>query len=88
MSLLMFLLISRAGINKIGNMVYDYGNSIWFTSLGNVGQIILGIYKASELIASIIFNPIGGVISDRYSRKKVLVATDFICFLACLLLAW
>ena len=84
MSLLMFLLISRAGINKIGNMVYDYGNSIWFTSLGNVGQIILGIYKASELIASIIFNPIGGVISDRYSRKKVLVATDFICFLACL----
>ncbi len=37
-------LIARGAINKIGNMLYDYGNSIWLASLGVIGQTVLGIY--------------------------------------------
>ena len=64
-------LITRAAINKIGNMLYDYGNSIWLASLGALGQTVLGIYQISELVTSILFNPFGGAIADRFSRRKV-----------------
>ncbi|QLB52566.1 MFS transporter [Streptococcus sanguinis] len=77
-------LIVRAAINKIGNMLYDYGNSIWIASLSTIGQTILGIYQISDLVTSIVFNPIGGAIVDRFSRRKVLMATDLICTVFCL----
>ena len=36
-------LMVRGGINKVGNMLYDYGNSVWLASLGGLGQTVLGI---------------------------------------------
>ena len=56
-------LITRAAINKIGNMLYDYGNSVWLASMGALGQTVLGIYQISELVTSILFNPFGGAIA-------------------------
>ena len=35
-------------------------------------------------MTSILFNPFGGVISDRFSRRKILLTTDLICSLLCL----
>ena len=80
-------LITRAAINKIGNMLYDYGNSIWLASLGALGQTVLGIYQISELVTSILFNPFGGAITDRFSRRKVLMVTELICAGLCLLIS-
>ena len=34
-------LISRGAVNKIGNMLYDYGNSVWLASMGTIGQTVL-----------------------------------------------
>ena len=59
-------LISRGAVNKIGNMLYDYGNSVWLASMGTIGQTVLGMYQISELVTSILINPFGGVISDRF----------------------
>ena len=81
-------LITRAAINKIGNMLYDYGNSIWLASLGALGQTVLGIYQISELVTSILFNPFGGAIADRFSRRKVLMVTDLICAGLCLVISF
>ena len=81
-------LITRAAINKIGNMLYDYGNSIWLASLGALGQTVLGIYQISELVTSILFNPLGGAITDRFSRRKVLMVADLICTGLCLLISF
>ena len=81
-------LITRAAINKIGNMLYDYGNSIWLASLGALGQTVLGIYQISELVTSILFNPLGGAITDRFSRRKVLMVADLICAGLCLLISF
>ncbi|VRR99508.1 macrolide efflux ABC transporter membrane-spanning permease [Streptococcus pneumoniae] len=64
-------LISRGAINKMGNMLYDYGNSVWLASMGTIGQTVLGMYQISELVTSILVNPFGGVISDRFSRRKI-----------------
>ncbi|VPD59878.1 macrolide efflux ABC transporter membrane-spanning permease [Streptococcus pneumoniae] len=38
-------LISRGAINKMGNMLYDYGNSVWLASMGTIGQTVLGMYQ-------------------------------------------
>ena len=81
-------LISRGAINKIGNMLYDYGNSVWLASMGTIGQTVLGIYQISELVTSILVNPFGGVISDRFSRRKILMETDLVCGILCLAISF
>ena len=81
-------LISRGAINRIGNMLYDYGNSVWLASMGTIGQTVLGMYQISELVTSILVNPFGGVISDRFSRRKILMVTDLVCGILCLAISF
>ena len=81
-------LISRGAVNKIGNMLYDYGNSVWLASMGTIGQTVLGMYQISELVTSILVNPFGGVISDRFSRRKILMTTDLVCGILCLTISF
>ena len=81
-------LISRGAVNKIGNMLYDYGNSVWLASMGTLGQTVLGMYQISELVTSILVNPFGGVISDRFSRRKILMVTDLVCGILCLAISF
>ena len=81
-------LISRGAINKIGNMLYDYGNSVWLASMGTIGKTVLGTYQISELVTGILINPFGGVISDRFSRRKILMTTDLVCGLLCLAISF
>ena len=81
-------LISRGAINKLGNILYDYGNSVWLASMGTIGQTVLGIYQISELVTSILVNPFGGVISDRFSRRKILMTTDLVCGILCLVISF
>ena len=69
-------------------MLYDYGNSVWLASMGTVGKTVLGIYQISELVTSILINPFGGVISDRFSRRKILMTTDLVCGLLCLAISF
>ena len=63
-------LIARGAINQMGNMLYDYGNSVWLASNGDGWKTVLGIYRISELVTSILVNPFGGVISDRFSPSQ------------------
>lgn len=81
-------LISRGAVNKIGNMLYDYGNSVWLVSMGTIGQTVLGMYQIAELVTSILVNPFGGVISDRFSRRKILMVTDLVCGILCLAISF
>lgn len=81
-------LISRGAVNKIGNMLYDYGNSVWLASMGTIGQTVLGMYQISELVTSILVNPFGGVVSDRFSRRRILMATDLVCGILCLAISF
>lgn len=80
------LLGSRA-VNKIGNVMYDYGNSTWIAGLGGIGQKYMGYYQLAENIISLVLNPIGGAVADRFKRRKILLVTDFIGGLMCALLA-
>lgn len=81
------LLASRS-INKLGDVLYDYGNSSWIASLGFLGQKMLGIYQIAELLVSIILNPFGGALADRFKRRQILLWTDGLCSLMCLSLVF
>ncbi|MGT2743097.1 MFS transporter [Streptococcus plurextorum] len=80
------LLISRV-VNKLGDSLYDFGNNSWIASLGTVGQTYLGAYQIADLLVSILINPFGGAISDRFKRRKILLWTDAIGGLMCLVVA-
>lgn len=81
------LLTSRA-VNKIGNVIYDYGNSSWIAGLGVVGQKYLGYYQLVDSLIALFLNPIGGAIADCYKRRQILLWTDAIGAIACGLLVF
>lgn len=81
-------LLSSRAINKIGNVMYDYGNSTWIAGLGVIGQKYLGCYQLAENLISLVLNPIGGAVADRFKRRRILLVTDFIGALMCGLLAF
>ncbi len=81
-------LISSRVVNKIGNVLYDYGNNAWMASLGVIGQQFLGFYQFADLLTSIVFNPFGGVIADRFKRRHILLTTDAVCALLCFSVAF
>ena len=51
------LLASRA-VNKIGNVMYDYGNSTWIAGLGSIGQKHMGYYQIDKNLSSLLINTI------------------------------
>ena len=68
--------------------MYDYGNSTWIAGLGAIGQKYLGCYQLAENLISLVLNPIGGAVADRFKRRRILLVTDFIGALMCGLLAF
>lgn len=82
-----FKLLTSRAVNKIGNVLYDYGNSVWLASMGAVGQHFLGLYQMTELLVSIVLNPFGGVIADRFKRRQILLVTDAVCAVLCFLVS-
>ncbi|HFR2826589.1 TPA: MFS transporter [Streptococcus agalactiae] len=81
-------LLSSRAVSKLGDVLYDYGNSTWIASIGGLGQKILGIYQIVELLVSIVLNPFGGALADRFQRRKILLITDAICAIMCFLLSF
>ncbi|MET3558492.1 MFS family permease [Streptococcus rupicaprae] len=79
----MVKLIASRAVNKIGNVVYDYGNTIWIASMGAIGQQFLGYYQLTEQVTSLLFNPFGGAVADRFKRRQILLVTDALCALLC-----
>lgn len=80
------LIINRI-LDQVGNVTYDYSNSVWLASMGTLGQKYLGVYQISENIISIVFNPVAGAVADNTSRKKILLLTESISALICILIS-
>lgn len=41
------LIISRL-LDQVGNVTYDYANSVWIATMGILGHKYLGIYQISK----------------------------------------
>lgn len=73
-----FLLVGGMMTSTIGNIIFDYVNSMWIITLKKNSSLIMAIYQSSQVIVNLILNILGGVIADRYSKKRILIITDFI----------
>lgn len=75
-------------VSKVGDILFDYANNIWITSLPNASKLIMAIYQSSDIITGILFNIFGGVIADFKNRKHTLIISDLLSGVLCLALAW
>ena len=74
--------------SKIGNIVFDYANSMSIVSSFSGKTWILALYQSSETIIQIIFNLIGGAEADKGSRKKIVIITDILAAIVCAVLSF
>lgn len=81
-----FLICGRV-IGGFGDIFFDYANSLWFASQGAVGQSLLGIYQIGQSVCSLVIDPVGGVVADRFDRKRILVVADMLSAFVCLVAA-
>lgn len=74
--------------SKIGNIVFDYANSVSIVGAFSGKPWVLALYQSSETIIQIILNLIGGAKADNGDRRKILMITDLIAALICGLLSF
>lgn len=72
--------------SKIGNIIFDYANTIRIVGAFSTKPWVLALYQSSETIIQIIFNLIGGAKADSGSRKRLLILTDLISAFFCFVL--
>ncbi len=82
------LLILSSSITKTGDIMFDFANKSFLASLNLNTLYLVGIYQFLENIIAAIFNLFGGVIADRFKRKKIIILTDFFSGIACILLSF
>lgn len=73
--------------SRIGNIIFDYANSISIVGAFSGAPWVLALYQSSETVIQIIFNLIGGAKADHGSRKKILILTDFVSAVICIILS-
>ena len=71
--------------SRVGDIIFDYINSIVIVSVFQSSSLILAIYQSSQTFINVLFNLIGGTIADIGERKKILIISDFLSALICLI---
>ena len=82
------LLLFGKWTSHIGNIVFDYANSVKIVNLFTNSSHILAIYQSSETLIQIVFNLMGGIAADGRNKKKIVIITDFIAAAICLILSF
>lgn len=81
------LLVTSSTISKIGDTLFDYVNNSFLASMNMNSMFLVGVYQALENIIGAVFNLFGGVIADRFRRKKIIILTDFLSGVICIFLS-
>ncbi|MEE0950044.1 MAG: MFS transporter, partial [Streptococcus equinus] len=81
-------LVASSTISRIGDTLFDYVNNSFLASVNMKSMVLVGIYQALENIIGAVFNLFGGVIADRFRRKKIIILTDFLSGVICIFLSF
>ena len=74
--------------SRIGNLIFDYANSVSLVGAFAGKPWILALYQSSETIIQIVFNLIGGVRADQGDRKRIVILTDVAAAVICAVLSF
>lgn len=81
-----FLLWQGQSISQIGSQLFDIILVLWVKELTG-SATLAGLMLATSGVILVTLGPIGGTIVDRFSRKWIIVLTDFVNGIAMLSLA-
>lgn len=68
--------------------MFDFANNTFLSSVNVKSLMLVGIYQTLENIISVIFNLFGGVLSDNFQRKRIIILTDILSGVLCLALSF
>ena len=74
--------------SRIGNLIFDYANSVSLVGAFAGKPWILALYQSSETIIQIVFNLIGGARADQGDRKRIVILTDVAAAVICAVLSF
>lgn len=71
--------------SRIGNAVFDYANKMILASIFSSKPILMALYQSSETMVGVIFNLFAGAFADSSNRKKILIVTDLLSGITCII---
>ncbi len=81
-------LVSSKGISLIGDIVFDFANNTFLAGLNPTSLSMVAIYQSLESVIGVLFNLFGGVIADSFRRKKIIISSNILCGVACIVLSF
>lgn len=81
-------LVSSKGISRIGDIMFDFANNTFLAGLNPSSLSLVAIYQSLESVIGVLFNLFGGVIADSFNRKKIIIGTNILCGIACIVLSF
>ena len=74
--------------SRLGNILFDYANSIRIVGVFAGKPWVLALYQSAETLIQIAFNLIGGARADKGDRKRLVIVTDCLSALICAVLSF
>ena len=81
-------LVCSKGISKIGDIMFDFANNTFLAGLNPASLSLVAVYQSLESVIGILFNLFGGVFADSFKRKKIIIGTNILGGLACMILSF
>ncbi|MFM0591119.1 MFS transporter [Streptococcus suis] len=82
-----YLIVSR-GISRIGDIMFDFANNTFLAGLNPTSLSLVAVYQSLESVIGVLFNLFGGAIADSFKRKKIIIVTNILCGIACIILSF
>ncbi|MGP9077513.1 MFS transporter [Geobacillus thermodenitrificans subsp. calidus] len=74
-------------ISQLGSVIFTMALNWWIVDMTGSAKI-LGVVTAISLIPSVFINLFGGVVSDRFNKRNILILMDIIAGSMCILLGF
>ncbi|MDO4698551.1 MAG: MFS transporter [Pasteurellaceae bacterium] len=82
------LIVASRSISRIGDIMFDFANNTFLAGVNPNSLSLVAIYQSLESVTGVLFNLFGGVIADSVKRKKIIMVTNILGGLACIILAF